>query len=409
MEQQPKNFLALIRHGLHQTSAELTDPDWNEIYELSKLHNMVPLIYESARSLSEFADAGPEIQNAFLQTTLYQAGIQMTRTEEFFRLYELFSQSGLRPLVLKGLVCRSLYPQPELRGSADEDLWIRPEDLDTYDAVLTDQGYHCEDPDPDLNTIQEVTYASPLLELELHINPFGTTTASRRQMNQVLADPAEHSMAMELDGHTIFTLAPTNHYLFLFVHLYKHFTGSGVGIRQILDLMLFEQAYSAQIDWDRIHTAVSRLGTEVLYAAVLEIGRDYLGFSLRQPVGPLQFPDSDALDALTEDLLESGCFGNSALYQRFSKIYVYARSEGTEFPGEKLLLLLFPPASLLKTKYPFLNRKPWLLPAAWCMRVFRFLRDLSKDHSLIKHSTKRGLKRLKLIKKLTVKNDPKTP
>src|SRR5699024_9215460 len=108
------------------------------------------------------ASADSRVQSAFLQTTLYQAGMQMTRTEELFRLWDLFEERGLRPLILKGLICRSLYPKPELRGSADEDLWIRKEDLPAYHQLLTEQGYICQDPDANLDTIQEVTYEGPL-------------------------------------------------------------------------------------------------------------------------------------------------------------------------------------------------------------------------------------------------------
>ena len=79
MERQSKNFLALIRGSLHQTPIQLSEPDWDALYELARLHNLVPLVCESARSLPEFASADRRVQSAFLQTTLYQAGMQMTR------------------------------------------------------------------------------------------------------------------------------------------------------------------------------------------------------------------------------------------------------------------------------------------------------------------------------------------
>ena len=203
MERQSKNFLALIRGSLHQTPIQLSEPDWDALYELARLHNLIPLVCESARSLPEFASADSRVQSAFLQTTLYQAGMQMTRTEELFRLWDLFEERGLRPLILKGLICRSLYPKPELRGSADEDLWIRKEDLPAYHQLLTEQGYICQDPDANLDTIQEVTYEGPLLELELHLNPFGTDSAERIQMNLLFRDSHERAISTTIQGHDV--------------------------------------------------------------------------------------------------------------------------------------------------------------------------------------------------------------
>lgn len=410
MEQQSKNFLALIRSYMIRTEASLNQPDWEAILKLASSHNIVPLIYESARSLPAFKTASGELQSAFSETALYQAGLQITKTEEFFRLYSRFAAEGLYPVVLKGLVCRSLYPHPELRGSSDEDLWIFREKLPAVHRLLTMEGYILHPSAQTPESLQELTYSTPLLELDLHLDPFGTARASRQRMEEVFSVSPRDAVPVEIEGHTIFTLPPTEHYLYLFLHLYKHFSEGGVGIRQLLDLFLFEQAYSSQMDWDRIHSAILRLGTEGLYATVLMIGQHEFGFSLHAFL-PASFPpDPDTLEALTEDLLESGCFGNSARYQQLSGTYVYASSGKNRFPGKKLLLLLFPPVRRLRVRYPFLKKRPWLLPAAWLIRLFRFAGEtFLGDLSLAHKSADRGKRRLHLMEQLRLKKDSKTP
>ncbi len=39
-------------------------------------------------------------------------------------LFDKMRQNGLTPLIVKGIVCRDLYPNPDLRTSNDEDLYI---------------------------------------------------------------------------------------------------------------------------------------------------------------------------------------------------------------------------------------------------------------------------------------------
>ena len=183
-----------------------------------------------------------------------------------------------------------------------------------------------------------------------------------------------------------------------------------MGIRQFLDLLLAERAWGESLDWDRIHSAIAGMGAEPLYAAVLEIGRKYLGFSPVPRLAPETVPDSSALDGLMEDLMESGAFGNSSRFQRLSAAYIYASTEGKGSPVRRLFLLLFPPAVRLSSRYPFLNRRPWLLPAAWTMRIFRFAKELLlSDHTLVRRSARRGQKRLDVMKKLGIKSDLKNP
>ena len=130
----------------------------------------------------------------------------------------------------------------------------------------------------------------------------------------------------------------------------------------------------------------------------------------RTPLAPETVPDSSALDGLMEDLMESGAFGNSSRFQRLSAAYIYASTEGKGSPVRRLFLLLFPPAVRLSSRYPFLNRRPWLLPAAWTMRIFRFAKELLlSDHTLVRRSARRGQKRLAVMKKLGIKSDLKNP
>ena len=39
-------------------------------------------------------------------------------------LFDKMRQNELTPLIVKGIVCRDLYPNPDLRTSNDEDLYI---------------------------------------------------------------------------------------------------------------------------------------------------------------------------------------------------------------------------------------------------------------------------------------------
>lgn len=397
MNLQAQNFLSLLRSFLHGGPAQLTAPDWDEIYLLAKKNNLAPAICDAARTLPEFSAAPQHIRRRFTDTLISQSGAQLMRTESFFEVYKQFLARGIHPLVLKGIVCRSLYPKPELRLSCDEDIWIPAEALRESDRILKDAGYTPAVPCESVNvkTAQALTYTGAALTIELHINPFGTSKEILRKMNRLFEAPFFNAVTMEIEGQTVYTLDYTNHYLFLFAHLYKHFLGAGVGIRQIADLLLFGQKFHARIDFGRIHRAVSSLGGTSFYRAVLAAGTEYLGFrGIRS-----SFPKKE-LVPLMDDLMESGSFGNETRAQQLSSVYVSVRNPAGKERQRSLLAVVFPPFPGIAPNYRFLYRFPWLLPAAWIMRLARIAKELLfENRGLLFEIFARSRRRIRLFRK----------
>ena len=65
--------------------------------------------------------------------------MQTIRSDAFLRLYREFLHEGLIIVVLKGIIVRSLYPQPDNRPSNDEDLYVE-KDM-RYKAFFKDTYY----------------------------------------------------------------------------------------------------------------------------------------------------------------------------------------------------------------------------------------------------------------------------
>lgn len=397
MNLQAQNFFSLLRAFLHGEAAQLTDPDWDEIYLLARKNNLAPAICDAALTLPEFSAAPQHIREKYMHTLIAQSGAQLLRTESFFAVYREFLDRGIHPLVFKGIICRSLYSKPELRLSCDEDIWIPVESLSESDRILRKAGYTPAVPCESVNveTVQALTYTGVSLTIELHIHPFGTSSEIRRKMNRLFEDAFTNAVLMEINGHTVYTLNNTDHYLFLFTHLYKHFLGTGVGIRQIADLLLFGQKFHDRIDFKRVHKAVFSLGGTSFYRAVLAVGAEYLGFHGIRSL----FPEKE-LDPLMDDLIESGCFGNETRAQQLSSVYVSLRNPSGRGRQRSLLSLIFPPFHGIAPRYRFLYRFPWLLPAAWTMRLTHFIRELLfENRRLLFDMVSRGRRRVELFRK----------
>ena len=101
---------------------ELTQQDADALFMLAKLHRVLPLVYHTVYAAPQLGDTA-----AIRSAVRRQVMLQAMKTAEFLELYERFRAEGIAPIVVKGMHCRGLYPQPDLRLSDDEDILIPPE------------------------------------------------------------------------------------------------------------------------------------------------------------------------------------------------------------------------------------------------------------------------------------------
>ena len=91
------------------------------------------MIYQQNFSNESFQNSDPEFQQFWKRDTIDQAGNQARKSMLFLMLFDKMRQNGLTPLIVKGIVCRDLYPNPDLRTSNDEDLYIPRDQFEKMD------------------------------------------------------------------------------------------------------------------------------------------------------------------------------------------------------------------------------------------------------------------------------------
>ncbi|MCD8107080.1 MAG: nucleotidyltransferase family protein [Oscillospiraceae bacterium] len=401
MTRAESDFLSILKNVVHpETSFVLNDPEWSEIIAVAEKQNLSSLIFDASQDLP-----GHEIVEAlYFEKAVAQVSIQAQKTADFLNLYKAFLEDGISPIVLKGIICRSLYGErADFRASGDEDILISKEDYAKVTHTLHHCGYHAENkPDSGLKLVQEVTFTnidSPLT-VELHLNPFGSSDHIRIKMNEWFMDVFDSQEIVAIDGVSVRTLEPTDHMLFLIFHAFKHFTGSGFGIRMMLDILLFSEKYDFQIDWQYVYKGLIAVGAVAFYDDIVILGNRYLGFQLQLRIKCA----GTSPEELLEDMLHMGTFGNSSKNDstagRITSITVAGNSKGHNRIKD-MLRLLFPPLQVWMSWKPYLKDKPWMLPIEWGKRLLKYLRkgnlmaDLAESRAIAE-------RRLELLKKYGV-------
>ena len=359
-----KAFLAVLSAALH--GEECPREEAAQILTIAGINGVVPLIANT------LFPNGSVLNDHVAQARELTAS-QAQRTADFLLLLKSLERQGLRPAVVKGIVCRSLYPEPELRHSADEDLLIRPEELESYASALEAEAYLPESERSEQPEEYEYQFRgkdSGLL-VELHTSLFPTDSEACGDCSAFFEDASERAVDVEIEGVRIRTLAPTDHLLYLLCHAYKHLLYSGIGIRQVCDIALMSEKYRNEIDWPYIRSACDSLQISCLCAAVFQICEKHLGFFL-----PEVFADCEVdEEPLLEDILSGGRFSGDHTDRAHSSTMtieaVSADRGGRRRKGA--LHSVFQPLKAMQGQFPYLRRYPWLLPAAWTQRVFRYL------------------------------------
>ena len=367
---------------------EISAEDWRELFQLASTHQVLPLVLEAVYACPAIAGADPADIAAVRQDVRRQVTLQARRTMELLRLYPRLIAGGVDALVVKGIVCRELYPQPDLRPSNDEDILIPPEHYGSAKEILGTLGYIPADPAAEEADSYEVPFSKPgsCLHIELHKQLFSRTSQAYGEMADLFRHVHGDSMEITVMGAKIRSMSPTDHLFYLICHAFKHFLHSGFGIRQVCDIMLFAGRYGRTVCWDEFWESCRGIRADRFALALFHIGEEYLGFDPEATCypNPRDYREVDSR-ALLHDLLCSGIYGDADMSRKHSSNItldaVAAQKQGRKAKGN-LRSSLFPSAESLSARYPYLKDKPWLLPVAWASRVAGYAaRGQSKGNS----------------------------
>ena len=385
----------------HQVSAE----ELEQVLVLAQMHHVLPMIFEAIYSCPAAAALEPETEAECRRDSLRTVMGQAVKTDEFLELYSSLSSRGIAPLVVKGLVCRELYPRPDYRDSGDEDVFCGEQAFEACHKAMIESGM--EPGSSDLESY-EVPYkkGDGLLYIELHKTLFPGNSDIFGDCNRIFEHSFDNPARITVRGVEIATLDWSEHMLYLILHAFKHFLHSGFGIRQVSDMVLFANAYGDRLDWSYVMKKCKGLRAEGFAATLFAIGEKYLTFSPEKACYPASWRalQKDP-EPLLQDLLCGGIYGSADRSRVHSSNMtlnaVKADKKGKQ--GQNLLRTVFPPAKLLISRFRWLRHKPWLLPAAWLLRIFGYLKEaFTRNDSSASAVLRMGSRRVELLRQYDI-------
>ena len=391
-----RQFLHIAKAAVSGGALPAENVDWPAVFALAGQQKLLPIVFEAVRKTLAAAE-NAALFAAVKQQVIAQVLNQTMRASEFSGLYQTLRAAGLHPVVVKGQLCSRLYPLRDHRISADDDILIPDGEFLACHEQLLANGLTTDTPADEFPTADEVSYTkkgSPLY-IELHRHLFDSAEDAHDELNHFFAD----LNPVEIDG--FLAMPPHEHLLYLILHAYKHFVRSGIGLRQFCDIGLWARAYHAEIDWQRLHDQCASVHAATFAAAAFRIARDDLGIEFDLPA---PWDGSIDVEPLLHDSLCGGVYGSNDLTRLHSSTVTLNAVKASR-TGEKssVLRTVFPKCEYLERRYPYLKKRPYLLPVAWAQRLVRYAGEKKTGaDSSASGSIKLAKERIELMKQYDI-------
>ena len=312
--------------------------------------------------------------------------------DEQNQLVELLTNNGYSFVIMKGFANAELYPKPELRTTGDIDFLV---DWDAYEEVyklLVHKGYiPIKEKD---DSKHHVELCKNNIIYELHRQPGGTR---RKQWWQVdfFREGLKNSRMISLEGYRFPVFSELHYGIMLLVHTRAHFT-SGIGLRHLLDWLVFAEKYITDDFWEtKMRSVAAKFEIDELAAVLSRCGQLY--FDMLKERKWCEYVSEDVCDEVMDYFFTQGDFGKKAGTIDSS---VKAIAEMSEIDGFFRRINRSSEYSM-----PIVRKYPVLRPIGWIYQIGRYItKAVSEKNSIdsFQNELSKGKKRKELFEKIKV-------
>lgn len=344
---------ALIRSAISGEAQALPESlDLTAVQKLARKHQIENFIYYGGVNCG--IDGTLPVMKELFVSTCQCVYVDRRQRQQLDKLLSAFRAQQIHHMPLKGVLLKQLYPRPDMRVMSDADILIREEQYPRIRELLKELDFTFR-----YETDHEIVWKHPGLNLELHkkLVPersrefYGYFGTGWKMAVPVADEPYRYEFTRE------------DNILFLFTHFAKHYTGSGIGIRHMVDLWVYERC-NPDLDRAYILRELGKMGLDKFYENVMYTVQVWF-----EGAAPTQVSDF-----ITCFIFDSGVYGAHAQgILAFAARDSRNRGGRNRGRGGKLLRSVFPGRKELQPEYPVLKKAPVLLPFIWIVRGVRIL------------------------------------
>ncbi len=337
------NLLELIKASLFGLTPNLHgNVDWEKILESAKAQCIVPLV--SSHVPNEFRNAWIGIScqcKAHYMQILYEQNF----------LVDLLKTNNIPFFIFKGTAAAVYYPIPSLRTFGDIDFYVPQDCFDCARNILEHNGYIFIE-----NNDRHFEYIKNGIVFELHSK---ISCDRYNDIERYIIFGYKNAVQYTLDKFSFPGLPTSENGLVLLGHIMQHLKASGIGLRQIIDWMMFVHNELDDSEWTKNFRCLAcDAGLEKLAITVTYMCKKWLG--LPDDISWCNGVDEDIAYQLLIRILDEGNFGNDR-----------APTESVKKSIKKIGLFKYLQTAGI-SNWPLAQKYVVFRPFAWLFQIFRF-------------------------------------
>ena len=381
VRQTGKKLLLLLRCALNGETAEASwsSEEWMRIWHLAKRSNVEAALWQAVKPYEE---ALPEK----LRSLWKQAGTMgMYRELQFDvereQLLEALEEHGISYLPLKGILLKDYYPKPGMRYMCDNDIlygYVEPDPAGGYClrgkteaereqglleaqkvlcSIMKQHGYEVEGLTGNHDAFQKL----PMFNFELHRALFDKTSPFLPYYKNPWKRAVRSTESPYRYGYSTEDL-----YLFVTAHAYKHYDGSGCGIRTLADEAMYLKKQGDSMDWSYVEAEAETLGLSAFEKALRRCAEHLL----------LGRGEAEADDwEMAYYMLGCGTYGtmDNRIMRSIGRLQTETGGDKKQAKKRYVRDRIFLSEERIQEYYPFFYRHKYL---RWMFPIYRTVRGL---------------------------------
>lgn len=366
-------FVKMLSDHLNRVETEIPyEIDWNEILRLAKSHQVEGIVYHQCKVYMPI-----DVRAVFDVITSSTFYYYVNRRAALREITQRLVENEIQYITVKGFDVAKYYPIPAYRTMVDCDILVHRQDMVATMDLMRNLGYSGIENDK----ADSWECVKNNLSFEIH---------DRLVSDADFLEPYQERFFNEYDPYVLNgTLDWNFHFLFLIMHLRKHFMNSGVGIRQFMDLaVLIKNCHD--LDWRWIQEKLAELDLLRFAQSCFILVGEWFGVDM--PFGcESTNMERGFYEQVTDRILRNGTFGNDYDKNRGNfERNILIKSKGYLIVRRIKLVFrnAFPSYGYMRT-YPrcnYVDGRPYLLLFAWIHRLHYY--SVRKNKNTIKRVMK---------------------
>ena len=224
------------------------------------------------------------------------------------RFAGFLNRRELKYVVMKGQMMAALYPHPQMRSCGDIDFFCPKESFGEVQKVIEErlgvEMQHNEKEKHDTFKLEDIHF-----EMHRYLTGLSSSKHKRYWEKEIEGNRDYFSCHQEINGVKVATCSPTLNALFIFVHLFRHFTAEGEGLRHFCDWAMVLHRGRGEIDVKELEKHLVNIGCYKAYRVMGSWLVNILGLPREDFPFPFEKEDAKWHSVISNNIVKMGNLG----------------------------------------------------------------------------------------------------